>query len=275
MSCKPRDSWLVSLALVVVGAVYSSSFWGLAAAQLPEPWNRWSYFYRPYVEPWWCAHVLVGRPAASQRMLLVLTASVVLGLIVPGVVLRLAGWRLRDVGLGPPSRLGRRLMLAGAALSVPFAIWLGRSMRGTPEPVQYVSALLAMIPEHFLICGVYVAVLLPGRRLPDPVPLAPVEGSAAVYLLRWLGLAQLPLAPGHHRGLAWFGLSASQLTALLVSGALFAAVHFGKPRLELALSMPGGLAVAYLTLRSHSIWPAIVAHYALNAVALITCWASR
>jgi len=62
---------------------------------------------------------------------------------------------------------------------------------------------------------------------------------------------------------------------LLVSGALFAAVHFGKPRLELALSMPGGLAVAYLTLRSHSIWPAIVAHYALNAVALITCWASR
>ena len=34
------------------------------------------------------------------------------------------------------------------------------------------------------------------------------------------------------------------------------------------MSFPGGVAVAYVTLRSHSIWPAILAHWTMNLIPL-------
>ena len=129
--------------------------------------------------------------------------------------------------------------------------------------------MLMIIPEHFLICGVLVAILLPTRRLPRPVSIATIDGHGWRRGLRWLGLAQPGSTADVSRLLAWFGLSRTQFITLIASGALFWSVHIGKNNLvEIILSFPGGVAVAYLTLRAHSIWPAIVAHWSMNLIPL-------
>jgi hypothetical protein len=118
-----------------------------------------------------------------------------------------------------------------------------------------------MVPEHFLICGVTVAVLLPERRLPEHVPLADPTGPWWRSGLRWLGLAQ-----SGGTTLGWAGLTIESLAAITLSGVAFGIVHFGKEIPELILSFPGGVAVAYVTLRCGSIWPALVAHWTMNLV---------
>jgi len=274
-----RYRHLRTLLLVVLGVVYIASFWGLVATKLPKPLDGWAYFYLPYVEPWWQSHVLPRWPDVKQRSLLILAASVVLGMLIPMLVLKLTGYKLRDCGIGLPNVLGYRLVLISVLLAIPFGLWLLWSMSRSAIPLvftfDYACGLAAIIPEHFLICGVYVAVLLPDRKLPSPVRITAMEGPLPTRILRWFGLAQRPPTPGSNRLLAWFGLTRLQLIAIVVSGMLFWMVHFGKPSLELFLSLPGGIAVAYVTLRSHSIWPAVIAHYALNAAAILAVYASR
>jgi hypothetical protein len=265
--------WIVSFVLLLVGIVYITSFGGRAADLLPEPFNRWSYVYYPLLEPWWYRNVFVGLSQYSQHVLLRLATNMVLGLIVPAALLLLCRRKLTDVGIGLPNILGWRIIIVSIAISIPFGLWLLASMPDRSNMsltnFGYYCGLLIIIPEHFLICGTYVAIMLPDRKLPHPVSMAPVEGNPVIRLLRWLGLAQPSLIPGHNRFLAWFGLSGASLFAILVSGILFGIVHIGKPHtLELILSFPGGVAVAYITLRSHSIWPAIAAHWAMNLIPL-------
>jgi hypothetical protein len=225
--------WLVSLLLLVCGAFYISLFWGRAATLLPEPLDRWADLLYPRIASWKSTTPL-------------------------------------DAGLGWPNALGKRLTVVGILASIPPGLWL---VLGTPgqQPtislgIHDICALASMVPEHFLICGTYVALMLPERRLPHPVPVAPVQGGAARRVFRWLGLAQPEGRRSRSGLLAWFGLSGASLFAILASGALFGMVHVGKPSLELGLSFPGGVAVAYVTLRSHSIWPGLVAHWSLNLV---------
>jgi len=265
-----RRGWLISAVLLIFGVVYMSAFWGRGARHLPAPLDRWAFFYSPYVRPWWLEHVLLSWPKAQRLGLLWLTANVTLGLVVPAITLRFCGIKLREVGLGLPNRIGGIIMVVGIVLSIPFGLWLSVADHklGIKGPLTFfhLTGALSMIPEHFLICGTYVALMLPGRRLPLPVRFAPIEGSGWRRGLRRLGLAQPPLRPGHNRILAWFGLTGTSLAAILVSGLLFFMVHIGKGTTELILSFPGGVAVAYMTLRSGSIWPAILAHMAMTAI---------
>lgn len=254
------QGWWISLLLVAVGAVYLSAFWGNAAALLPEPLNAWGTLCRRPLGVWY-----------RQSVTLMVAVQFVIGLVVPAVLMKLGGRRLTDVGIGMPNVLGWRLVLVSAAISVPFGLWLLAAYPNLArQPLitkHHLGGLLAIIPEHFLICGVYVAVLLPGRRFPDRVPVAATAGPLVTRVLRWLGLAQ-PAPPGANRVLAWFGLTAASLFAIVASGVLFAMVHVGKAALELVLSLPGGVAVAYVTLRSRSIWPAVLAHWTMNLVPL-------
>lgn len=269
-------AWLLSLMLFVGLAVYIASFWGSAARHLPEPLPDWSHKWVRLLRPGWEAIVLQNLTRAQRLMVLHRSVDLVLGLLIPAAVLRACRRRLTDVGIGAPNVLGWRLITASVLLSIPFGFWL----LGTAAPIRtwptfdlmYAFALLAMIPEHFLICGVCTAILLPQRRLPFPVPLAdvPTRGAAGgrrLRLFRWFGLAQ-PHVAGEYRWLSWLGLTGPQALAILASGLLFGMVHVGKPPLELALSFPGGVAVAYLTVRARSIWPAIVAHWSMNVVPL-------
>ena len=249
--------WLVSLLLLVCGVLYISLFWGRAATLLPGPLDCWGELCYPRIASW-----------KSQTPVLWLGAHVAIGLVAPMLLLAALRRTPLDAGLSWPNVLGRRLTVVGILASIPPGLWLTLSIPGQPPTVSLgindACALAAMVPEHFLICGTYVALMLPRRRLPHPAAVAPVEGHAAKRVFRWLGLAQ-PRGQRSNNGLlAWFGLSGASLFAILASGALFGMVHVGKPPLELALSFPGGVAVAYLTLRSHSIWPALLAHWSLN-----------
>ncbi|MFA9407967.1 MAG: type II CAAX prenyl endopeptidase Rce1 family protein, partial [Candidatus Dadabacteria bacterium] len=123
------------------------------------------------------------------------------------------------------------------------------------------------IPEHFLILGILIALMLPHRRLPNPAYMAPIEGSTGKKLLRWLGIAQPVTIDSDNRILAWFGLNWTSLFAMVVSGLVFYMIHLGRANhVEVALSLPGGIMVSYITLRTHSIWHVIPAHWTLNLV---------
>ncbi len=253
--------WAVSLLLLAGGVVYICMFWGEAASFFPKPLSQWACFCRRTLRLWY-----------HERLALWLAAQFCVGMVVPTVLLMLCGGGLAQVGFGWPNALGRRLIMVSIVLSIPFGVWLLNSFTQRPgRPIinlHYVCGLLVAVPEHFLICGIFLAVMLPGRALPDPAPMATVEGPFALRVLRWLGLAQPP--PSENAGwiLAWFGLTGSSLVAVLVSGTLFWMVHIGKGDLEALLSLPGGVAVAYVTLRSRSIWPAVLGHWAMNLIPL-------
>ena len=62
------------------------------------------------------------------------------------------------------------------------------------------------------------------------------------------------------------GLPDGCLVAIVCSGFLFAAVHLGKNPRELLLSLPGGLASAYLAYRCNSWLVPATLHVAVAAV---------
>lgn len=271
---RPMRNAILSGLIFFGGIIYISSFWSGLPTLLPAPLNGFAFLHEKLIGAWWRAHIHVPGPAYRCDYLFWAANSLVIGLIIPFAALALAGRRLSDMGLGWPNRLGRRFTGAGVVLSIPFGLWfLAVSPQAIAEvwkDFRYIGLCggIAMIPEHFLICGVFVALLLPERKLPEDVPLTPADGSTIRRCLRWLGLAQSPQGTGRHAALAWFGLTPATLFAVLASGLLFLIAHVGEHGLELALAMPGGAAVAYMTLRSRSIWPGLLAHYALNLVPL-------
>jgi len=250
-------SWAVTLLLLALAVGYVSiGFWRGAPAWLPS--------FAP-----WMVQTLASTSPDSSFAARVLITDTAVGMIVPAGLWVLAGRRLADTGLGMPNLVGVRMILVSIAVAIPFGLWLNLGARlgegNRRLPSHYALYLLTTIPEHALLCGAITALMLPARRLPDPVPMAPIEGSLAVRTLRWLALAQ----PSERGALGWFGLAGPSLFAIVASGAVFGLIHVGKPDpLEVMLSFPGGVAVAYVTLRSHSIWPGVVAHWAMNLVPL-------
>lgn len=268
----PRNTgryWVTSFALLLIVFLYLSLFWGGAMKLLPAPLSQWGYALVNLLRPWWTEHVCRSWSASNRHYMLILSLDILMGLVIPAGVLLACGYKLSDVGLRRPNRLGYRIILAGVLLSIPFGLWMlydrKLSITLTGHEMKYIRLLLCMIPEHFLICGTITAVMLPDRKLPAAVPMAAPEGSAIRRFLRWFGLAQ-PAEPNHNAVLAWFGLTDAELFAITASGLVFGLVHLGAVPLELALSFPGGVAVAWMTLRSQSIWPAILAHWAMNLI---------
>jgi membrane protease YdiL (CAAX protease family) len=74
-----------------------------------------------------------------------------------------------------------------------------------------------------------------------------------IRILRWVGLAQPSDADGaFQRLIQWIGLPANCVLAVICSGLLFGAIHLGKDPRELLLSVPGGIALAYVAFRTNS-----------------------
>ncbi len=118
-----------------------------------------------------------------------------------------------------PNALGRRMLAAGVILSIPIGLWLAMSIpqggATTPVNLHYICSLTVMIPEHFLISGVLVALMLPERKLPHPMVIAPVTGGLTLRTLRWIGLAQPGDSTSAPRFLSWWGLGWDSLAAVL------------------------------------------------------------
>ncbi len=271
---RPAHSAVRSGLIFFGGLIYVSAFWSGLPTLLPAPLNGCAFLHDKLIGAWWRAHVQVPGPTYRCDILFWAASSLVIGLIFPIAILAMSGSRLSDIGLGRPNRLGRRFTAAGMLLSIPFGLWfLAVSPQAIAEvwkDFRYIGLCggINMIPEHFLICGFFLALLLPDRKLPEDDSLLPADGPANLRCLRWLGLAQSTQGNGRQGLLAWFGLTPASLFAVMASGLLFLIAHVGEHGLELALAFPGGVAMAYMTFRSHSIWPGLLAHYALNLVPL-------
>ena len=248
--------WLVTFLLLFVIFVFVWSFWGVIS----------------FLKPWWVGNVLTSWSQNDRIVALWLLVWVIFGMIVPAALLYLSGFKLNDAGMGIPNAIGWRMTIVGIVVSIPFGMLLLKSTnfdsgQNAVSP-EYIMTLVSMIPEHFLVTGVCTAMMLPGRRLPGDVRFEPVEGSFITKGLRWFGLAQSPSDTGGNRILDWFGLTWVSLFAIVASGAVFRMIHLGKNDLELMLSLPGGIAIAYMTIRSHSIWPSVISHWSLNVIPL-------
>jgi hypothetical protein len=123
--------------------------------------------------------------------------------------------------------------------------------------------LAGMIGEHFLFHGVMLSAFHPSLRWPNAIP--PISARAKGWrgLLQWLGIAHP--AEGHtpwSRVEHWLGLRDGCLTPILVSAALFALIHVGKDPREAVLSVPGGMAMAFLAYRTDSLLTPLILHLA-------------
>lgn len=175
--------------------------------------------------------------------------SFLFGLIIPVVGMRLVGRPLTDAGMRLPTAAGIRLGALFALICVPIGFWLPA---GVPDPwgspLFESLELLAMIPEHFLIFGVAMALMLPTRRLPRDSSLNAPDTS-----------------PITQRLIDSIRLGARNWFAIAVAAALFQLAHLGAmPTAEILFATPVGLMFAYLTLRTGSIWPALAVHWLLN-----------
>ena len=263
----PRK-WAVSITILVSITVYVAIFWARLAKLLPEPYNQWTFIYEPLIGPWWIENFFTDLPVYTRLDFLWYILCFVSSMLIPIIIILSRGRKLTDFGLGMLNSLGIRLTVIAIFVSIPFGLWIQIE---SPYPhiltTTYALSLFNKIPEHFLILGILVALMLPNRRLPNPVYLAPIEGSRTTKILRWLGIAQPVTADFDNRVLAWFGLNWTSLFAILVSGLVFYMIHLGRANhVEVALSLPGGILVSYVTIRTHSIWHVIPAHWTLNLV---------
>lgn len=216
----------------VLCVIYVLAFWGEAARLLPSPLDAWYALPFRTLGAWWRIQVVPGLGARDQVALFQLAEAVLLGFLLPTMGLQVAGRRLGEVGLRAPDRGSGPLTAWGIALCIPVGFYLSHAVA---EPwgsiVQESAGMLAIMPEHFLLFGVFAALLLPGGCLP--------------------GLA--------------VGTDRHVVVAAFACAGLFGAVHVGvADRVVLLCAFPLGLINAWLTLRTGSIWPAIYAHWALN-----------
>ena len=199
---------------------------------LPAPLDDWySIPYRLF-GPWWQTLAPASLSQAEQGALFQLLAALLLALALPLLALRRQGLSLADVGLARSHSHGRSVTIIGLLLSVPLGFWLTLN---TPSPwgspLHEALGLLFIVPEHFLVFGVFGALLLPGGRA------------------QW-GTA------------GWF--------AVLAATVNFGLLHVGTPNaLELWSSFPLGLLFAIMTFACGSIWPAVIAHASLNVVPIL------
>ena len=188
--------------------------------------------------------------------------------------------RPTSLGLRYPNRLGVRVLLVGTVVSAP-CLWWMISQPGVAEAyvagferVGYVSVLTVYLTvlcaEHFFFHGAVLAVCRVGCRWPESPPLEHDATTRWRRVLQWFGMAQSTRgASGLQKATRWLGLPDGCFVAVVFSSVLFASVHLGKNPRELFLSLPGGLASAYLAFRTNSLLVPAALHFIVGAVATV------
>lgn len=218
----------VSFLLWLMLALYLVTFWGRFVDGLPPPWRGWGFGFRAYLYHWY-----------RVQPELWLGAQLVLGLAIPAGLFALVGRSPRQLGLRRPGRLGLWLAAAGAVVGAIAGLWLSGEVGGPLPGLRWFYRQVAIVPQHFLLFGVGMAVWLPRFRLKSEE--------------RIQGL----------------GLTPAVVVASLAAGLLFLFGHVGKGNpLELAIVWPCGALFAYITHRTGSIWPALVPHWFSNLAPL-------
>lgn len=201
--------------------------------------------------------------------------------LVPWGVLALRGRaQATSFGLRRPNRFGVRFLLVGTVVSVP-CLWWMINQSGVAEAymsgfdrVGYVTTLtvylMVLCAEHFFFHGAVLAVCRVGCRWPEAPPLEHDATTRWRRVLQWFGMAQSTRgASGLQKTTRWLGLPDGCTWAVICSGVLFASVHLGKNPRELVLSLPGGLASAYLAYRTNSLLVPAALHFTVGVVATV------
>lgn len=223
-----------------------------------------------------------SRSAFHFGAYLLLTAGVIPWLI----LFMLRRGRPYDLGCRWPNRYGWRVLVVGYLVAVPFLVWMVRGSRFAGPYLAHLESwgglvfcayyLANMLAEHFLFHGAFLAAFRVGHCWPGPPPTDAHATAPHRRLLQWLGLAQPAEGTGGlTRVTRWLGIEAGCVPAICASAALFGLVHAGKDSRELLLSLPGGVALAYIAYRTNSWLTPFALHLATagTACAMIV-WAS-
>lgn len=232
----PPRGWLHAVEMAALWLLYVTAFWGQAARWLPSPFDQWHSLAYRAVGPWW--HGWLGSRVGDTAALALyqLAEAVVLAGCVPWLIARRMGHTLHAAGVRAPGRPSIGLNTAGIAVSVAVGLYLARVV---PDPwggpLVEMAGLLTIVPEHFLVFGVMGATLLAGGH--DDT-----------------GMLVRPVGP-------------RECFAIVATAAVFFLIHVGARHPAILWSaLPLGIVYAYSTVRTRSIWPAVLAHLSLNLV---------
>lgn len=204
--------------------------------------------------------------------------TVLVAVIVPIAILRLARRSFRQQGLGPPNRLGWRIVLVAYVVALPFVLIMaldprfGDFYQKTFKQFWPAMGQMAFIlfPEHISFQGWGLALLLPTLSFPEvSLAVAPVGAPWWKRTLMWMGLAQPTRGRWYQRALGWAGIDTGTLLAMFLSGTHFCIAHAGKPGIEIFFSFSGGMGLAYVAVRSRSLWTCFLLHTTTGLTALL------
>lgn len=228
------DGWIERFKVFAFLTLYVLGLWGRAGRFLPEPINDWHEVPYRLLGPWWHAHVLPQLANAEQIALFQVITNYLLALAIPLLALHTLGFSAREAGLGRSRSLGFRITIIGIVISLPVGFWLA-TVTSDPwgSPLQEELELISIVPEHFLVFGVFGVLLLPKHQL--------------IFLS------------------ASAGQTVASFITVVATGLVFGLIHVGTPYpAELLASFPLGFLFAAMTFLSGSIWPAVTAHVTLN-----------
>lgn len=214
----------------------ATGLWGQAARMLPAPFDDWYAIpYRAF------GHSIVGAlpSALSQETRLALwhcLEAYVFAFLLPLLLLRSFRLTPARAGLRRPLNRGVKLTLAGILCTLPVGFYLATTIADPwGSPLRESLLFLTLLPEHFLVFGVFGVLLMPQREL------------------AW---------PSRESGQA-----AGALFALIATSTIFLLIHVGaRNDAEVIASLVNGIVFSAVTIGSGSIWPAIIAHCTLNLV---------
>lgn len=214
----------------------ATGLWGQAGRLLPAPFDDWHAVPYRAVGQWLVALMPASLTQEDKLALYQALEGYALAFVLPLLMLGSFDVTPARAGLRRPRRRGALVTFAGMLLTLPIGFYLATAIPDPwGSPLMELLQFLSLLPEHFLVFGVFGALLMPARELAWPPRESP-EMSAALFTVAALAV-------------------------------IFLLIHVGGPHTEVvAASLVNGLVFAFMTVYSGSIWPAIVAHCTLNLI---------
>lgn len=136
--------------------------------------------------------------------------------------------------------------------------------------VRMAANAVTIVSEHIFIEGAVLGLALPVGLLAASTRV--MSGPRSGRLARF----GLGFVDGEPRTLStWLGVPPAAWPALIGQGVLFFLIHFSKDPFEIATSLPGGIAVGWLSFRARSCLPAMGLHLVTGVVVVSTIALTR
>ncbi|MCH7884087.1 MAG: CPBP family intramembrane metalloprotease [Planctomycetes bacterium] len=265
---------------ITLASIYCLVFLVRLSPSWPSPVRRFARESTGRIYGWIDSGLgAVGIESVSRELRFGVYLVVMAGLLPWLVMALLRRGRPDDLGCRLPNRLAWRFVLVGYLVTLPLLFWMVRGADFASHYVPHLNRaglgpyllfhLANLLSEHFFFHGVLLSAFRVELRWPSPPEVTENATDGLNRALQWFGLAQPVVGQGRcHRMAQWIGLPHGCGLAVLASGLLFGLVHMSKDPRELALSIPGGVAAAFLSYRTNSWLTPFVIHLAIAGTAL-------